>query len=118
VNGEAIYGSTKSPLPWQPAWGRVTQKGDNLYLHVFDWPADGKIVVTDLMNPVGKAYLLKSNWLGWHKGLRTVSVALTATNEPSITIFVPRNAPDKISSTIVLKLKGAPKVYLPPALTD
>ena len=82
VNGEAIYGTTKSPLPWQPAWGRVTQKGNNLYLHVFDWPADGKLVVTDLMNPVDKAYLLKSNWLGRHKSLHMVSVALTATNEP------------------------------------
>ena len=48
VNGEAIYGTTASPTP-RPAWGRITTKaGDGtttLYLHVFDWPADGKLPV-------------------------------------------------------------------------
>ncbi len=49
VNGEAIYGTTASPLTRQPSWGRVTQKGNNLYLHVFNWPQDGpKLVVPGL----------------------------------------------------------------------
>ena len=45
VNGESIYGTTASPFPKAPAWGRVTQKPGKLYLHVFDWPKDGKLVV-------------------------------------------------------------------------
>ncbi len=41
---QAIYGATYTPLQGQP-WGQVTRKGDRLYLHVFHWPTDGKLVV-------------------------------------------------------------------------
>ncbi len=97
MNGEAIYGTDKSPLAAQPAWGRVTQKGDTLYLHVFDWPKDGKLVVPGLKNKITKAYLLKPNFFGWHKRLSA------ANDAEGMTIAVPAIAPDKISSTIVLR---------------
>ena len=97
VNSEAIYGTGKSPLESQPAWGRVTQKGDTLYLHVFEWPKDGKLVVSGLKHEVTKAYLLKPNFFGWHKRLST------ANGVDGVIIAVPASAPDKISSTIVLK---------------
>jgi len=45
ANGESIYGTSASPIKAQPAWGRITRKGSTLYLHVFDWPADGKLSV-------------------------------------------------------------------------
>jgi len=99
VNGEAIYGTTKSPSQTQPAWGRITQKGNTLYLHVFDWPADGKISVAGLKTKVGSATLLASG-----ENLKTNSGAAGAT------IFVPENAPDKIASTIVLKFNDPPQV--------
>jgi alpha-L-fucosidase len=35
-NGEAIYGTSASPFKQQPSWGRVTRKGNNLYLFVYD----------------------------------------------------------------------------------
>ncbi len=41
---QAIYGTTYTPLQGQP-WGQATRKGDKLYLHVFAWPADGKLAV-------------------------------------------------------------------------
>lgn len=107
INGDAIYGTTASPFKRLP-WGRCTKKvsGDEatLYLHVFNWPQDGKLVVPGLHNEVIKAYELKSNWLGWHKSLKTASDA------NGITISVPAAGPDKISSTVVLKIKGAPEV--------
>lgn len=40
VNGESIYGTTASSLGAMN-WGRITAKGDTLYLHVFQRPADG-----------------------------------------------------------------------------
>ena len=53
VNGEAIYGTTASPFK-RLAWGRCTKKltadGATLYLHVFNWPADGKLLVPGLKN--------------------------------------------------------------------
>jgi alpha-L-fucosidase len=45
VNGKAIHGTTASPFATQLAWGRCTRKGNTLYLHVFNWPADGILSV-------------------------------------------------------------------------
>jgi alpha-L-fucosidase len=39
VNGDAIYGTSRSPFAYLP-WGVATRKGGTLYLHVFDWPKD------------------------------------------------------------------------------
>ena len=35
ANGQSIYGCTKSAIP-KPEWGRITQKGNELYLHVYE----------------------------------------------------------------------------------
>src|SRR5204862_741182 len=47
VNCEAIYGTTASQFTLKLPWGRCTKKVSGktttLYLHVFDWPADGKL---------------------------------------------------------------------------
>ena len=94
INGEAIYGTTASPLKQQPAWGRVTQRGGALYLHVFDWPADGKILVPGLTNQITAATLLATG-----EKLKVQSAA------EGVAVSVPAAAPDKISSTIVLKLE-------------
>ncbi len=48
VNGESIYGAAACPFATAPAWGRVTQKPGKLYLHVFDWPANGKLTLPAL----------------------------------------------------------------------
>jgi alpha-L-fucosidase len=115
VNGEAIYGTTASPFSQGQTWGRCTKKVDEngdttLYLHVFDgsWPADGKLFVLGLENKVIKAYCLKPGWFGSHKELK-------ATPDPKGTgvyVSVPKTAPDQFSSTIVLKIKGTPKIWL------
>jgi alpha-L-fucosidase len=111
VNGEAIYGTSASPFKRLP-WGRCTKKisGDEttLYLHVFNWPADGKLVVPGLTNQVVMAGLMEKNWYGGHKHLATSSDA------NGVTISVPQTPPDKISSTVILKIKGAPEVVAAP----
>ena len=48
VNGESIYGAAACPFATAPAWGRVTRKPGKLYLHVFDWPANGKLTLPAL----------------------------------------------------------------------
>jgi alpha-L-fucosidase len=58
VNGEAIRGTTASPFPKQFPWGRVTMRSlhgqwqdvTRLYLHVFDWPADGTLRLDGIAN--------------------------------------------------------------------
>ncbi len=110
VNGEAIYGTTASPFATQLPWGRCTKKiGDGetmLYLHVFEnlWPKDGKLFVPGLKNEIVSAELLKPNFFGGHKKLET------ARDANGVTISVPSAAPDKFSSTVVLKVKGAPEI--------
>ena len=49
ANGESIYGTTASPFE-KLDWGRCTRKAvaggkTRLYLHVFDWPKDGKLTL-------------------------------------------------------------------------
>jgi alpha-L-fucosidase len=56
-NGEAIYGTSASPFPYELPWGRITQKPGRLYLHFFDWPR-GKLLIRGLRNRVRSAWLL------------------------------------------------------------
>ena len=103
VNGESIYGTTASPLKTQPAWGRVTKKitndGATLYLHVFDWPSDGRLLVPGLKNEVGSAACLVNG-----------TKLKTSATPAGIVVEVPATAPDNICSTLVLKIKGAPDI--------
>ncbi|MFO0872622.1 MAG: alpha-L-fucosidase [Phycisphaerales bacterium] len=54
VNGESIYGTTASRFGTLP-WGRSTTKreaggGETIYLHVFDWPKDGTLLLPGLVD--------------------------------------------------------------------
>ena len=106
VNGEAIYGTTASPFK-KLAWGRCTKKvvGEEttLYLHVYDWPADGKLVVPGLKNTVKAARLLADG----------SPLPFTRT-EDGVEVQVPATAPDKISSTVVVTIQGEPEVVAVP----
>lgn len=97
-NGEAIYGTTASAIK-QPAWGRITEKkdakGTTVYLHVFQWPADGRLAVSGLKGAVASVSLLASGQaLKWSTG-----------ESGAIAVALPSEAPDKISTTIVLKTR-------------
>ncbi len=56
VNAESIYGTSAGPVAAAP-WGRCTKNGSRLYLHVFDWPGDGRLVL-DLPQRVSGAHPL------------------------------------------------------------
>ncbi|MBS1724264.1 MAG: alpha-L-fucosidase [Armatimonadetes bacterium] len=103
VNSNAIYATTASPFQNLP-WGRCTAKGETLYLHVFDWPTDGRLVVPGLGNQVVGAKLLAGN--------KPLQVAST---DGGVVVQVPKAAPDAIASVVALQIKGAPIIYNPPA---
>ncbi|MEI8037822.1 MAG: alpha-L-fucosidase [Verrucomicrobiota bacterium] len=96
VNGEAIYGSTRSPFAYLP-WGRCTRKGDMLYLHVQHWPANGTLQLP-LANKVTKAFLLAD---------RTKPLAC-ATQDGKLLIHLPAAAPDPLASVVAVQLEGEP----------
>jgi alpha-L-fucosidase len=105
VNSEAIYGTSASPFAHLD-WGRCTKKvyagGATLYLHVFNWPADGRLLVPGLHNKALSAALLVGGI-----PLRTESTS------GGLVILLPPHAPDSICAVIRLKVKGALKVDAP-----
>ncbi len=98
-NGEAIYGTTAGRFPIDPGWGRVTTKGNTLYLLVKAWPEE------DL-----KLYGLRSKV----KAARVLGVddadVTVAQDGDTLTVSVPAVAPEAIVSVIALELDGVPDV--------
>ena len=107
VNSEAIYDTKANPLD-DVAWGRITSKASKsstaLYLSVFEWPSNGKLVVPGLKNKVVSASLLASK-----KPLKA------NLGSEGISVDLPSLAPDKIASVIKLEVKGLikPKDFVP-----
>jgi len=94
VNGESIQGTTASPLGEVP-WGRCTARPGKLYLHVFDWPANGKLEVSGIESSIGKAYLLAKK----RAGLKV------AAEDGKTVIDLPEKAPDPINTVVVVELQ-------------
>jgi alpha-L-fucosidase len=96
INQESIHGTSKTPLAFQP-WGVSTQKGNKLYLHVFNWPTGGKLIIGGLKSSITKAYLLST------PSKMLISNRL---NQSDLVISVPQKAPDTSNTVIVLETKG------------
>ena len=103
VNGESIYGTIASPFrrSW---WGRCTHKElengiTRLYLQVFSWPEDNKLYVP-VNNEAVKCYSLSGD----------NEVFEVEKAEEGLLVRLTGEAPDKISSVIVLDIKGSPDV--------
>jgi alpha-L-fucosidase len=110
ANGDAIHGTSASPfrsLPWGRCTQRATPEGATLYLHVFDWPLDGKLRVPGLFNQVRGAYLLAD-------ASRTPLAAVR--QEDAVVVSLPPAAPDSLNSVVVLELKGKADVNDPPKI--
>ncbi len=100
VNGESIYGSQRSPLSAQ-TWGVSTLKGNKLYLHVFDWPDDGQLVVGGLISDIERAWLLTDPE-------NTLDMQRKSAYDWAVT--VPSEAPDTVNSVIVIQVKDQVEV--------
>ncbi len=98
VNGEAIYATTASPFKKLP-WGRATQKPGKLFLHVFDWPSDGKLTVP-ISGAVVRAYLLADP---------AKDLAVSGSGEGKV-ISLPPTSPSPYAGVVVLELPGKPEV--------
>jgi len=102
VNGDSIRGTTRTPLAVQ-AWGESTRKGSTLYLHVFNWPANGQLVVGGLKSEVNHAYLLADEP---RQPPASHVLRLARLNPLDVGITVPPTAPDKADSVVVLQCEG------------
>lgn len=90
ANGEGIYGCDRSSLPVQP-WGASTRKGNRLYLHLFDWPADGRLIVGGLRSNPSTVRLLAGGEVGFRR-----------LNADDVELTLPGVATDTVASVLVL----------------
>ena len=93
INASAQTGDDTG-LPIQ-SWGVLKLKENKLFMHVFQWPTDGKLYVGGLLSPFGKAYLLSNPEL---------PLPVKRVNKKDVYISIPKNALDTISTVIVLEL--------------
>jgi len=106
VNHEAIYKTKASPVaPFD--WGRCTsvksKNNTTLYFSVFNWPADGKLLVPGLKNKILSAKFLAGG---------NVKAQLV---NGGIQLNVPAKAIDPIATVIKVVVKGeVPNVNLDP----
>ncbi len=112
VNSESIYGTTASPFR-KISWGRVTTKAEGanttLYVHVFDWPANGELLLPGLDNQILSAKSLTKGTAFKSKKVadgQVLTLAGTAT--------------DANSTVIKVLIKGKPEVrtVIPSAEAD
>ena len=91
------------------SWGRCTQKpitgGTRLYLHVFDWPADGKLIVPNLGSQVTNCYSLAGK-----KKLKAVKTG------SDYVIDISGIEQKEYATVIVMDIKGKPVIYDAPEI--
>ena len=89
-NSESIYGTTASPLPYH-SWGVSTVKKNKLYLHVFNWPRDGKLYLSGFTQ-ISNGHLLTD---------LSKKINIQQSSKGYKILFVPKIAPDSINTVIV-----------------
>jgi alpha-L-fucosidase len=107
--GDAIYATSASPFGSLP-WGRCTLKTDGerstLYLHVFEKPESGLLVLPGLGNePLTATFLAGPRLL--------LPIERRGTD---VVIRVDCDLPDADCSVIALRIEGAPIVYRAPSI--
>ena len=100
VNGEAIYGTSATPFE-KLDWGRCTKKvgpnGGTLFIHVFDWPASGKLLLPGLKSKVTGAKLLAGG-----------AKVEASVNADGVELSgLPAAAPDENASVLAVTFEGA-----------
>ncbi len=128
VNGEAIYATGPNPFPriqtnapaqtegatsgrrgrgpsvpwdWRATTKLNADGSGKIYLHIFQWPVDGKFALTSTCKPfhITKSYLLADP-------KTTVEGSVTGEgDQATLTLTLPAKAPDPIASVVCLEIK-------------
>lgn len=95
-HAEAVYGTTASPFP-PFSWGDCTVRGHNLYLHLFEGPADGDLLIAGLKGRVLKAVMMGSGEIGFSQ------------QEDILRLRIPKLPPGSLASVVCLTLDAPPE---------
>ena len=104
-HGESIYGTNASPFPYKPQWGRITQKNNLLYLHIFNWQPE--ITLTGLCSIVSKVHVLTDQ-------SRTMLFTQSFDEKlgySKLKIQLAGKAPDAVDSVLVVTVNEQPAVF-------
>ncbi len=108
-SGEGIYDTQASSFETLP-WGRSTTKRlgktTKLYLHVFDWPKNGKLLVPGIGNKPLGAHVMG------HEGMEVAK-----RSGGDIVVTVPKDMPYPYCTTVELWIDGAPTIYRAPKIS-
>ncbi len=103
VHGEAIYGTTGSPLRYPPFVGRITlssnKDGHTLYCHLHEWPAGGSLSLDGLETACTSATLIG-----------TGPMPLETTSDGPAAVRLPLQPPDPADPLpiVAIRLAGSP----------
>lgn len=92
AHSNAIHGTDATPFG-PIAWGECTVRGNTLFLHIFQWPTDSKLILPGLKSKVKRATL---------EG-ETIKVVR---QENVLLLKVPKLRPDILIPVITLELSG------------
>ncbi len=111
INSEAIYATDAGPFPRRLPWGRVTQKratdgATTLFLHVWEWPADGKILLPTVTQSPVSGQLLANG-----------STVKTASSPEGLVVQLPGTATDADVSVVRIDFAAPVVVTQEPFLT-
>lgn len=87
ANHEAIYGTTYTPLG-DLKWGTATRKDNQIFLHVHDWPVNGRITIPSFPGQAESVSFLQGDTLRFNM------------SGDELNISVPKAAPDSIVTVI------------------
>lgn len=98
-NKESIFDADPSPLSIQ-SWGVSTQNANKLYLHVFQWPKDGRLVIGGLKNAIRKVYMLNDP--------QQIPLQYESITQQDILVKMPLNGQDPVNTVVVIDLENLP----------
>jgi hypothetical protein len=87
-----------------PFFGRVTQKGDRLYVHVFDWPEDRRLALPGLKTLPAAASMFEQ------PGVKVAASRETCGEMEQVVLRLPPKPTDPVDSVVVLAFDQAPQV--------
>ena len=105
INIQSIQGTTAGRFRDLP-FGRSTTKGNCIYLHIFDWPKDGRITLPGLMNTPAEATFLKEP---------NCPIGITG-DATDVILAVPDTAPDSLVTVIKLEFETTPEITYGPEI--
>jgi len=108
----------EEPAPLKTAWGKIEWKADAALLYVDAWPAEGKLAMPRLNNPIGTVYLVNDparTPLGFQPNLEdwTISKPKASTGGPDVVKVEVKGKPRPAGGPVVAEASGDGTILLP-----